>query len=93
MQTQEKLWEGIKVKSTTIDPRYDAWHVAYIIGYNPFTRSFIVCDEQGYIKNSEAIRNVDGTELSKSQYNEIIKEIRRVGIEALTRIGNQFNLH
>ena len=92
MKTAEKLWEGIKVKSTTVDPRYDLWQVAYVIGYNPFTKSFIVCDEKGFIQSSLEIRDLDGTELSQSQYKEIIKEIRIVNRQGLANIGNQFNL-
>lgn len=85
---ENPIWKGIKVKSTTIDPRFDTWHTAYIIGFNPFTNKLIVCDEDGCIKLSTAVRNIDGTEMNKRQYEAVIKEIREAGRRALYEVRN-----
>jgi hypothetical protein len=93
MQTETQIWQGIKVKSTTIDPRYDMYHEAYVIGYNPFTWKFIVCDSEGYVKHSCGIRNYDGTELSKQDYARMINEIKTAGIQALSGLRDTMSTY
>lgn len=88
MKLKTEIWKGIEVKSTTVDPRFDIWHKAYIIGFNPFTNKLIICDEEGCVKFSLAIRNTDGTEMNKRQYNTVLQEIREVGRLALNEVRN-----
>jgi len=87
-QNQNPIFNGIEVKSTTVDTKYDIWHKAFVIGFNPFTNKLIVCDENGNIKYSHAVRNVDGTEMSKRQYEAMLHVIRETAHRALYEVRN-----
>jgi hypothetical protein len=89
MKIQKSVWQGIQVKSTSIDPRYDLWHKAFIIGFNPFTNKMIVCDENGNLVNSVEVRNLDNSTLSMAQYKAIRTEIKIANERALYEVRNE----
>jgi hypothetical protein len=86
-------FKGIKVKSTHLNPNYGLFYEAYVIGYNPFTESFIVCDAKGFIVSSLEIRNYDESVLSDEELNKAIQEIRNVAIRALSGVRNQLSTY
>ena len=64
---------------------------ANVIGYNHFTDRFLVCDNHGNLTHYNSLHKADGTELSKSDYKELEKQVKQEVYRELVDCYNEFN--
>lgn len=60
---------------------------ANVIGYNPYTKKFLICDENGNLISYNSIHRPTGKELTKTEYKRLEKEIKKESFRQLEKIN------